>query len=60
MPRNDGDEEEDKEEWTPEIPTVVPPRPSVQKYQAMWDYYHSIKHLFELEGMTNEIISQNM
>ena len=31
-----------------------------QKYQAMWDYYHSIKHLFELEGMTNEFISQNM
>jgi len=29
-----GDEEE---EWTPEMPTDAPARPSVEEYQAMWD-----------------------
>jgi len=27
------------------------------KYQEMWAYYNTIKYLFELEGMSNEIIS---
>jgi hypothetical protein len=28
-----------------------------EQYHKMLDYYHEIKHLFELEGMSNEIIS---
>lgn len=27
------------------------------RYQEMWEYYDTIKHLFDLEGMSNEIIS---
>ena len=30
-----------------------------EKYCAMFKYYEEIKHLFELEGMSNEIIRQN-
>lgn len=29
------------------------------QYKSMFEYYHSIKHLFELEGMTKYIIEQN-
>ena len=28
------------------------------KYNAMWNYYDKIKHLFELEGMTKQILSE--
>ena len=29
-----------------------------EKYNSMWKYYEEIKHLFELEGMSNQIISE--
>ena len=29
-----------------------------EKYNAMWKYYEKIKHLFELEGMTKQILSE--
>jgi hypothetical protein len=29
-------------------------------YNRMLDYYHEIKDLFELEGMTNQIIQENI
>jgi hypothetical protein len=31
-----------------------------QQYTSMWNYYHEVKYLFELEGMTREIIRQNL
>lgn len=31
---------------------------SEKDYNLMWDYYKQIKHLFELEGMTKQIISE--
>lgn len=31
-----------------------------EKYNRMFEYYSEIKHLFQLDGMTNEIIRQNM
>jgi hypothetical protein len=30
------------------------------QYNKMFDYYNSIKHLFELEGMSNQIIQENI
>ena len=30
------------------------------QYNKMFDYYTSIKHLFELEGMSNQIIQENI
>tara|TARA_B100000424_G_scaffold271728_1_gene276286 strand:+ start:14247 stop:15881 length:1635 start_codon:yes stop_codon:yes gene_type:complete len=29
-----------------------------EEYNAMWKYYETIKHLFELEGMTKQILSE--
>lgn len=29
-----------------------------EQYTSMWNYYHEVKYLFELEGMTHEIIRQ--
>ena len=29
-----------------------------KKYNEMWEYYKGIKHLFELEGMTKQIINE--
>ena len=31
-----------------------------EEYNKMIDYYHEIKYLFELEGMCNQIIQENM
>ena len=31
-----------------------------EKYNKMLDYYQQIKHLFELEGMSSEIIKENL
>lgn len=31
-----------------------------EEYNRMLDYYHEIKYLFQLEGMTNQIIQENM
>jgi hypothetical protein len=31
-----------------------------EEYNKMFEYYNSIKHLFELEGMSNQIIQENM
>jgi hypothetical protein len=31
-----------------------------EQYNKMIEYYHTIKYLFELEGMTNQIIQENM
>ncbi len=31
-----------------------------QQYSNMWNYYHEVKYLFELEGMSREIIRQNL
>jgi len=31
-----------------------------QQYSSMWNYYHEVKYLFELEGMSCEIIRQNL
>jgi hypothetical protein len=31
-----------------------------EKYNKMLDYYQEIKHLFELEGMTQQIIKKNI
>jgi len=30
-----------------------------EEYNKMFEYYNSIKHLFELEGMSNQIIQEN-
>lgn len=29
-----------------------------EKYNSMWEYYNKIKHLYELEGMSKQIISE--
>jgi hemoglobin-like flavoprotein len=29
------------------------------EYKQMFEYYEEIKHLFELEGMSNQIIKEN-
>ena len=31
-----------------------------EDYNKMWEYYKEIKYLFELEGMTNQIIRENI
>lgn len=31
-----------------------------EEYNKMFEYYHSIKYLFELEGMTTQIIQENL
>ena len=31
-----------------------------EQYTKMFEYYHSIKYLFELEGMSNQIIGENL
>jgi hypothetical protein len=31
-----------------------------EQYNNMFAYYNTIKHLFELEGMTNQIIQENL
>jgi len=31
-----------------------------EKYTEMFEYYNQIKHFFELEGMTNQIIKENI
>jgi len=31
-----------------------------EQYNNMFGYYNTIKHLFELEGMTNQIIQENL
>lgn len=31
-----------------------------EQYNNMFEYYNSIKHLFELEGMSNQIIQENL
>ena len=31
-----------------------------EEYNNMFNYYNEIKHLFELEGMTNQIIQENL
>jgi hypothetical protein len=33
---------------------------SEDEYNKMFEYYNQIKHLFELEGMTNQIIKENI
>jgi hemoglobin-like flavoprotein len=30
-----------------------------EKYNSMFVYYEEIKHLFNIEGMTNKIIQEN-
>jgi len=33
---------------------------SEDEYNKMFEYYREVKHLFELDGMTNQIIKENM
>jgi hemoglobin-like flavoprotein len=30
-----------------------------EQYNSMFAYYETVKHLFELEGMSNQIIHEN-